>query len=384
MKTTMNKINHDDRKHAKLSASGSSKWLNCPGSINAEDKYPDKSSSFAEEGTLAHELADICLKKRKDTEFYVGKEITGKVIEKDMARYVQEYIDFVLSHETNDSQLLTEERVDFSNVVPEGFGTMDSAIIDYNTKICHIFDLKYGKGVLVDAFENTQGQLYALGLYNELSFLGEITSFRIHIVQPRLCSFTQWDITVENLIKFGKWVSERARLALNKNAERIPGDKQCLWCRAKGDCKALYKFTEKIICAEFDNLDAELNEDVLSDDQKKNIIDNKDLIQSFLKSVERSIFERINSGGKFDGYKIVAGRSNRKWNDDAKDILIDLLKNEAYKKSLINLTEAEKKLDKEQLDSITFKPPGKPTLVPDSDKRKSIDLSIEDKFEIIR
>lgn len=366
-------INHQDRAHAKLSASGSSRWLNCPGSVNAEKGYPNESSPFAEEGTLAHELADTCLKKSKDAEFYVGKKITGKIIEKDMARYVQEYLDFVLSHETSNSKLYTEERVDFSNVVPEGFGTMDSAVLDFDTGVCHIFDLKYGKGVEVDAFENTQGQMYAIGLYNELGFLDEIKSFRIHIVQPRIYNFSHWDITVDDLVKFGKWVKERAELALTADAPKVPGDKQCQWCRAKSDCTALAKFTEQIILTEFDNLDDEgLDQDKLTDAQKKTILDNKKLIESFLKDVESSVFDHIDAGNTFKGYKIVEGRSIRKWTDEAEEVLVEKLGDDAYKKSLISITDAQKKLGKEEVDAIAFKPPGKATLVPDSDKRKAI------------
>ena len=102
-----------------------------------------------------------------------------------MAHYVQEYLDYVRAHETKKTQLYTEERVDFSNIVPDGFGTMDAAVLDYDTGICHIFDLKYGQGIQVYSFENTQSQLYALGLLNELGFLDVIKTFRIHIVQPR-------------------------------------------------------------------------------------------------------------------------------------------------------------------------------------------------------
>ena len=376
-------INHRDRAHAKLSASGSSRWLNCPGSVNAEKGYPDESSPFAEEGTLAHELADTCLKNSKDAEFYIDKKITGKIIEKDMTRYVQEYLDFIRSHETANSKIYTEERVDFSNVVPEGFGTMDSAVLDFDTGVCHIFDLKYGKGVEVDAFENTQGQLYAIGLYNELSFLDEIKSFRIHIVQPRIYNFSHWDITVENLTKFGKWVKERAELALTADAPRVPGNKQCQWCKAKGDCKSLAKFTEQIVLTEFDNLeDEDLECHKLSDAQKKTILDNKKLIESFLNDVESSVFDHINEGNTFKGYKVVEGRSVRKWADEAEQILVEKLGDAAYKQSLIGITDAQKKLSKEEIDAIAFKSRGKATLVPDSDKRKAIIKGkIEDDFK---
>ena len=380
------KENHSERAHAKLSASGSSRWLNCPGSVKAEEAYADQSSSFAEEGTLAHEIADLCLKSNLDAEAYVGmtlKELKIKFntideneqISRDMARYVQEYLDYVLSHETKNSTLYTEQRVDFSNIVPDGFGTMDSAILDYDSRICHIFDLKYGKGITVDAFENTQGQMYALGFYNESGFLDDIDSFRIHIVQPRKNNYSYWDISVKNLIKFGKWVSERAELALSKNPIRVPGEKQCQWCKAKADCKVLFKFTENIIMTDFDNLEEENfnnDNDLLTDKQRKTVLDNQKLIELFLKANRDSVFDRIKNGDSFNGYKIVEGKSNRVWRDDAEKILSEKLGDDAYNKKLIGITDAQKKVGKEIVDKVTFKPSGKLTLAPESDKRKAI------------
>jgi len=361
-------------KHALLSASGSSRWLNCPGSINAEKPYKgDKSSIFAEEGVLAHELADTCLKLQNDAEVYVNTKMLGKDIDTDMARHVQEYLDFVRSHETPTSQLYTEERVDFSNIAPGGFGTMDSAVLDHKAGVCHIFDLKYGKGISISAFENSQAQLYALGLYNEIAFLNDIKSFRIHIVQPRLYNFSQWDITVEDLLQFGKWVSERANLCLTVDAPRVPGESQCRWCKAKGDCPALAKFTEQIILAEFSELPhTELAPERLSNRQKKSILDNKKLIETFLEAVKAGVFDYIDSGHSFKGYKLVEGRSVRKWTDTAENALSQQLGEAAYKKSLIGVVEAQKRLGKEAVDALVFKPAGKPTLVPDSDKRTAI------------
>ena len=383
MGLNMQKTNHQERKHAKLSASGSAQWLNCPGSVKAQEAYPESQSSFfADEGTLAHELADLCLKKRISADFYVGQRI-GKLkisvasfspdheLQKDMCEYVQEYLDYVLSHETHKTTTYTEERVDFSNIVPEGFGTMDSAVYDPETKTCHIFDLKYGKGVAVDAFENTQGQMYALGFLNELSFLEDIEHFRIHICQPRIKNFSYWDISVKDLKKFGAWATERANLALSDNAPRVPGVKQCQWCSAKGDCKALAKFTQDMIMCEFEELEKG-HEDKLSDEDKKKILDSKSMIINFLSAVEDSVYLKLVEGGEFNGYKLVEGRSTRQFTDDAEQFIVAKLGEEAHKKSLIGITEAEKKLGRDDMDKITIKPVGKLTLVPDTDKRQAV------------
>jgi len=375
------------KKHAKLSASGSSKWINCPGSIEAESKVAKKQSVYAEEGTLAHELADTCLKKRVDASTFIGKTIScesdGKVlstvVDKEMAKFVQEYLDYVLSFETKNSQLYTEDKVDFSNIAPDGFGTMDSAILDYDTGVCHIFDLKYGQGVEVSAIENTQGQLYALGFYNELKCLDVIKSFVIHIVQPRKWNFSEWEISLKDLVAFGEFAKKKAQEALKPGAKRVPGYKQCEFCAAKASCTALDKFTQEIISADFDNLD-EVDSESVTDERVKLILDNKKLIESFLSAVETRAFERLVAGEMIPGYKLVEGRSNRKWIDDAEAKLIEKLGDEAFEKSLIGITAAEKKLNKKEVNDLTYKPPGKLTLAPESDKRPAV-TSVTDDFE---
>jgi len=370
------------KKHAKLSASGSSKWLNCPGSVEAESKIPNKQSVYAEEGTLAHELADICLKKQLEAKKYIGYDVLyapekSGIITEEMAKFVQEYIDYVLAHETKNSQLYTEDRVDFSNIVPDGFGTMDAAILDYDTGICHIFDLKYGRGVEVSAVENTQAQLYALGFYNELKCLDIIKSFKIHIVQPRIFNYSSWEITLDDLVKFGEYASKKANEALAPNAPRTPGEKQCKWCNAKATCPALKKHTEETILKSFDDLNKDIMFNELNDEQLKLILDNKNLIEDFLKSVEQYIYDRVLNGEKFEGYKLVEGRSNRKWVDDAEEILKNKLGEDAYEKKLIGITAAGKKLKKDEVEELTYKPEGKLQLVLASDKRKEVTKTID-------
>jgi hypothetical protein len=393
------------KKHAKLSASGSCKWLNCSGSVEAESKIPNKQSVYAEEGTLAHELANICLQnyiesiygskpyvthnplniKYKSPLDRIGetikcesdKKVISTIVTDEMAKFVQEYIDYVLAHETKNSQLYTEDRVDFSNIVPDGFGTMDAAILDYDTGICHIFDLKYGQGVEVSAVENTQAQLYALGFYNELKCLDVIKSFKIHIVQPRIFNYSSWEITLDDLVKFGEYASKKANEALTPNAPRTPGEKQCKWCNAKATCPALKKHTEDTILSSFEDLNKDIMFNELNDKQLKLILDNKNLIEDFLKSVEQHIYDRVLNGEKFEGYKLVEGRSNRKWVDDAEEVLKNKLGEDAYEKKLIGITAAGKKLKKDEVEELTYKPEGKLQLVPASDKRKEVTKTID-------
>jgi len=370
-------------KHAKLSASGSPGWLGCPGSVSAQEQYPDTGSSiYALEGTRAHELADKCLKTNKEAVSFVGKKIMGEKIEKDMARYVQQYLDYVSSHESTTTDLYTEERVDFSNIVPGGFGTLDAAVVDSDTGICHIFDLKYGRGVQVYSKDNTQAQLYCLGMLNEYGWLGVITRFRIHIVQPRKVTPDPWDISVEDLEKFGQYATQQANIALAPGAPRVPGEKQCQWCRAKGDCEQLASFVEETISAEFDDLD-DVTVPGISDARKKAIIDNKKFIEDFLNAVEDSVFSDMLNGGEFEGYKLVEGRSNRQWTEDAEAVLKSALKSKAYNTKLIGIGAAEKLLGKDELEAITHKPEGKPTLARDSDRRVAISTDVTKDFDKI-
>lgn len=361
----------ETKQHAKLSASGSSRWLLCPGSIKAESKFENTTSVYAEEGTMAHEVADLCLSGKVDADRLIGNNVLGKTVTKEMAEHVQSYLDYVRSFETEDSILHTEETVDFSNVVPDGFGTLDSAVFIPKQKKLHIFDLKYGQGVVVDAFENTQGQMYGIGYLNEYGFLEDIETIEIHIVQPRVNNYSSWEISVKDLKTFSKWVKERAELALSADAPRVPGEKQCQWCRAKNDCKALLKFTQNVLKCDFDNTDDPFAEEqTLTDEDRKVIIDNKKLITDFMNSIESEVYTRLLDGGDFKGYKLVEGRSNRVWNNEAETILAEKLGDEAYKKSLIGIGEAEKKLGKKEVDDLTDKPMGRPTMVPDTDKRK--------------
>ena len=371
-------------KHAKLSASGSSRWLNCPGSVAAEEGFKDKGSSFAQEGTAAHELADLCLSGQLSPDSYLNETIEGVIVEQDMIEYVQGYISYVQSFS---GEHFYEQQVDFSPWVVGGFGTSDAIVIQ--SKVVHVIDLKYGKGVAVDAENNTQGMLYALGVYNDFSYLfDDVETFVIHIYQPRINNFSDWEISLKDLLKWGEWVKLQADLALSKDAERTAGEKQCQWCKAKATCKTLSDFTQKIIVSDFDNLDEISNPDKLTNDQIRLALENKSLITGWLDAVEKHVVSVMLDGGKFDGFKMVEGRSVRKWANDAsaEQVLLSLRdESEIYTKKLLSPTQAEKLLGKKDKGAIAdeiIKPIGKPTLAKESDKRPSID-NIDDLFENI-
>ena len=357
--------------HAKLSASGSATWLNCPASVKASEQYPSSTSSFAEEGTCAHELSEICLKTGDTPDKYLGKTLkdapTVKV-DAEMVGYVQEYIEYCQSL---GGERFVEEQVDFRPWVNVGGGFGTSDFITITGNVCHIVDLKYGRGLEVYAKENTQAMLYALGVYNEFSFMFDIDEFVLHIYQPRRSHFDEWSISTKDLLKWGEWVKERVALTQSDDAEFSPGEKQCQWCKHKANCVALQKYTEDVISSEFDNLDLPDVETV----NVANVLKHKSLIESWLKAVEHQAYENIMNGEPVEGYKLVAGKSNRKWanSKEAENALSELIGDEAYERKLLSPAKAEKVVGKGKLDEYIIKPDGKPTLVPITDKRKPID-----------
>tara|TARA_Y100000310_G_C20657892_1_gene802997 strand:- start:1017 stop:2198 length:1182 start_codon:yes stop_codon:yes gene_type:complete len=387
MTDTTQQPDHAERAHSIYSASGSPQWLNCPGSIKAQENMPDDASPFAAEGTLAHELADICLTGKADANFYIGEEIDGDEITPDMAGYVQQYLDYVRSYETKFSILMCEDKVDYTHLAPDGFGTFDAAIIDESgdVKTLHMFDLKYGRGVVVEAYHNTQAQLYALGLIHELEpiGLGDFDEVVMHIVQPRVNNFPIWKTNMAELSAFAEDVKSCVAATLVDDPERIAGDKQCQWCKAKSTCRTLLEHTQQVIGADFDDLSDEIQHDNLNDSELRHVLENTKIVEMFLKAVHGDVFKRLESGEDFEGFKLVHGRSNRKWNDDAEKKLVRKVgAKQAYNKKLIGVGDATKLTDKKFIDKLTFKPEGSLTLVPESDKRDAVSMKpVSDDFD---
>lgn len=371
--------------HAKLSASGSHRWAHCPGSVKAEEGIADRSSSAADEGTAAHELAELVLTHGGACHDWIGKrliESNAYTVDQEMADYVQQYVDYVKSHS---GQHEYEQQVDFSEWVPGGFGTADALVLDGNT--LRVIDLKYGKGVQVDAFENTQGLLYALGAASDYEYMAEIEKVVISIVQPRKDSISEWELDRAELMKWGEWLSERANEALSDSPQRVPGDEQCKFCKAMPTCPALMDLAHKVIATDFDNMDAADNPDTLSDERLAEALSAKKLVLSWFDAVEQHAFQKLERGEAFPGFKLVEGRSLRQWGDDAvaEQTLVELLGGDAYERKLLSVAKAEKALGKKRsgdIADLVTKPRGKPVIVPQSDKRPAIGAS-EDDFENI-
>lgn len=378
--------------HAKFSASGSARWMGCPASIQMSEPYYDQdatASEFAAEGSAAHELGELCLRDRTDAAGRIGLEIEHDgftfTVDEDMAGYVQEYLDYVRALP---GDLFVEQRVCFDHVVPEGFGTADAIVYDADSKTLTVVDLKYGQGVRVDAQDNPQGQLYAIGARREYSWLGDIETVRIVIVQPRLDHISEWDTTPEELGEFADRANEAATNALSDAPRFGPSESACRWCPAAGECKALAAHNLAVAVGEFDDAteDLALREvHTLTGDQIAHIHAHAKQITDWLKAVESKAISEIDAGRDIPGFKLVEGRSIRRWKDerDAEaGLLVDLSADDVFTRKIISPTQAEKLLGKGHplLDELVEKPAGKPTLVPESDKRPALPSSAERDF----
>ena len=370
--------------HARLSASGSHIWLNCTPAVKLSEGIPDKGSIYTAEGTLAHRVAEIELGKifgviterqaRDWTKLVAASEFyTPELIE-----YVQRYVDWVQETynaiRSEDKELLTEQRLDFSTWVPQGFGTGDVVIIADG--VLTVIDLKYGKGVPVDAFQNPQLMLYGLGAYDSFSLSNDIDTIRMIINQPRLDSISENEISVEDLLKWGdEVVKPRAEMAMKGEGEACPGD-WCRFCKVKATCRA--RAEEALEMARYEFEEPKL----LDEAEIGDVLSKVDRIASWISDVKEYAQAEALQGRKWPGWKLVEGRSNRKYSDP-KEVEKRLLA-AGFEKvllfkdpELLGITAMEKvvggkkKLEK-LCEGLIVKPPGAPTLVPATDKRPEI------------
>lgn len=371
--------------HARLSASGAKKWSNCSGSIQMEEQFPDTSSEFAEEGTKAHAIGElkILFKTEKITAAKYGIAMSELgTVPGDMTEYTDGYRDFVIERynealrTTPDAQLLVEKRVDLSEWVPEGFGTCDAVIIA--DKVLEIIDLKYGMGVKVNAEDNPQLRLYALGALSAVDFLYDIETVRTTIYQPRIDNISSEIISVEDLRKWGQWIAERAALAADDSVTECTAGDHCDsgFCKARAVCRAYADKKLELARYEFKR-PSQLTPDKIAD-----IIQQSDKLAKWAKLVsDYALDEAVNHGAVFPGYKLVEGRSNRKYCKTESEIETILTEHgfkadDIYTRSLKGIGDMEKLLGKTQfaklLKDCVVKPQGKPTLVPIDDKREAI------------
>lgn len=374
------------KKHALLGASSSARWLVCTPSARLEAMFPDEQSPYAAEGTVAHDLAEAILRHKLE-----GKKLPKHDHSAEMVEAVNRYVDICEEKvnearaRSSDAEAMIEARLDFSRWVPEGFGTGDMVIVADG--ILEVIDLKYGKGVPVSAVENTQMRLYALGAYDVNEYLYDIKTVRMTIVQPRLDSVSTDELSVEELLDWGDEVKPIAQQAWNGQGECTPCD-YCNFCKARHTCRAL----ADTCLAAFYKDGGKLNQ-LLTDQEVSDILSMKDLITKWIKGVYDFAYEKALAGEKqWPGYKLVEGTSRRTITDPeaaAKTLLDNGYKEEDIFKprELEGITNLQKVLGKkgvtEYLEAYIDKPEGKPTLVPESDKRPAINTveSMASEFE---
>ena len=394
------------RAHALLSASSAARWLACPPSARLEENFPDTTSEYAREGTLAHEVAELKL-RRYAVEPMTQRAYSAKLskLKKDelwqaeMDEHTETYLDYiksvVLSYATK-PYVMCEKRVDFSKYVPDGFGTADCLIMAGDT--LHVIDLKYGKGVQVEAEGNPQMMLYALGALEACKMFFAPKTVKMAIVQPRLNHLSEWELPAIELRVWAELVvSETARLAYAGKGEFKPGN-HCRFCRAKAQCKAraeacmeLVQVAEAWQEAGGSRASLKTVAGLYSKEELSEYLAKGKILKDWYEDISGHALNLCLNGEDVPGFKAVEGRGSRAFTDldEAFDVLMKAGIDEAmlYERKPLTLAQAEKVVGRskfaELVGSYIVSNPGKPTLVPESDKRKAISNAIkaEDVFQ---
>lgn len=381
-------------KHALLSASSSQKWLHCPPSARLEASLPDNASEAAAAGTLAHAIGELKLRK-----LFVEKGMSSrtynsrmKKLTKDplydpgMERSTDAYVDYIKEIAYGfhaEPMIALEQQVDYSAWAPEGFGTSDCILIQ-GTDL-HIADYKNGKGVPVSAYDNPQMKLYALGALAAYGLLYPVTDITLHIVQPNLNNFSSWSLTKDELMAWGESIRPAAQLAFEWKGDFCQGE----WCdkgfcRAAALCRKRMEENMSLMDTAADPVSGKpVLPPLITDEDVGRIMKKAVFLASWVKKLERYAFDALLSGKSIPGWKLVEGRSNRVITDPGKAAAA--LTKAGYEEPLIYkprellaIGELEKLIGADDfkacVDPAITKPPGKPTLVPEDDRRPAMTL----------
>lgn len=368
--------------HAILSASGASRWMACTPSARLEEQFPDSTSEYAKEGTLAHELCELKVRKNliepMHTRTYNSKLKKIKEHElwqDEMDKHTDTYSEYIqgLVHSYNCTPaVMVEKKVDFSSYVPDGFGTADCIIIAEG--VLHVIDFKYGKGVAVSAENNPQMKLYGLGAYLEYSFLYVIDKVKMTIVQPRLDDISECEISTTELMEWAEEVVKPlADMAYKGEGTYIAGN-HCKFCRAKATCRERARMNSEV--AKFDFKQPAL----LTDEEVGEALKMAQDLAKWAEDLKDYALAESLKGKLIPGWKAVEGRGSRVFtdNEEALKVLIGSGIDETmlYERKQLTLAQIEKVLGpkqfKELVGDMVEKSPGKPTLVIETDKREAI------------
>ncbi|HEL1597993.1 TPA: DUF2800 domain-containing protein [Streptococcus suis] len=369
-------------KHALLSASSSYRWLTCPPLPRLESYFENKTSEAAHEGTLAHVVAENKLRKALGMTHQ-----TIQVSDTEMDTHTDDYVTYIMEllegikKTTKDPIVLIEQHLDFSDYVQDGFGTGDCVIVADNR--IHIIDLKYGRGVEVSAVDNPQMKLYALGALKLYDALYDIEEVVMTIFQPRKCNISTDTISTQDLFHWAEGeLKEKAELAFEGKGVVEYGP----WCQFS-NCgvvlRARYDYHKKLERFELKS------PHLLTDEEIEEVLSHVDDLTKWANEVkEYATKVALQSGKSWNGYKLVAGRTVRKFTDEAK--VAEIAKangyTDIYKQSLLSMTDLQKMMGKAKFDTLfntlIYKAVGKPVLVPTSDKRKAIEITqAKDEFK---
>ena len=373
-------VEHGNRSHARLNASSSHRWMMCPPSVKLSEQFADKPSPYAEEGTFLHELCELKLHR------YLG-DMVPELIEEQYAEHrdndfysdeaesvTDEYVAFCIETieavrlSCPDPLIMVEHRLDYSEYVPEGFGTGDLVIVADG--VIEVIDFKGGRGVRVDANRNSQLMLYGLGALLEFDPLYDIHTVRMTIVQPRLSNTSTYEITAQELILWAETeVRPKAMLAYEGAGEFCAGE-WCRFCKARYTCRKRSEYHMRL--AEHDFRQPEL----LSDEEIADILPVADSLNSWVQDLLAYATQAAVNGKSWPGYKLVAGRTVRKYTSEAEVIkaATEAGYTDIYKTTLLGVGDLEKRMGRkrfgEVLGKFIVKPAGAPTLVPETDARK--------------
>ena len=355
--------------HALLSPSSSERWISCPPSVRMSEGIEEKPSEYAAEGTAAHSLCEYKLRELlgyKQSDIRENLDYYNEEME-DCTEEYRNYINELLAENNGRKPLMfVEQRVDFSRFVKEGFGTSDCIIIDNDT--IYIIDFKYGKGVEVNAVNNTQMMIYAIGALEMFDGIFDINHVIMTIFQPRLSNISSFEMTKDELYNWAFTVLKPAADMAYQGAGDFKCGEHCRFCKAKSNCRARAEYNLKLAQYDF-KMPA-----TLEDIEIESLLGKLDMLIDWAEDIKTYALDQAVQGKKWRGYKIVEGRSNRKYTDE-KAVADKVTKAgyDPYEKKVLGITAMSKLLGKkkfeELLSGLIEKPQGKPTLVPESDAR---------------
>ena len=361
--------------HALLSPSSSERWISCPPSVRMSEGIEEKPSEYAAEGTAAHSLCEYKLHEllgyeqldiRENLDYY-NKEM------EDCTEEYRNYINELLAeHDGRKPLMFVEQRVDFSRFVKEGFGTSDCIIIDNDT--IFIIDFKYGTGVKVDALNNSQMMIYAIGALEMFDGIFDINHVVMTIFQPRLNNISTFEMTKDELYNWAFDILKPAADMAYQGAGDFKCGEHCRFCKAKSNCRARAEYNLKLAQYDF-KMPA-----TLEDIEIESLLGKLDMLIDWAEDIKTYALDQAVQGKKWRGYKIVEGRSNRKYTDE-KAVADKVTKAgyDPYEKKVLGITAMSKLLGKkkfeELLSGLIEKPQGKPTLVPESDARPEMNIA---------